>query len=665
MPTSTSSTPQSSSSAPTDPYAHTSIGAQPLTHASFSPASSTYSPTLFKQQQTIIVHQKSPLLLATPPQITRALSYSHPFLLPLNKLVGLLSWTTEDPWESFLLVAGFWAITIYGDQIIRFAGPVLVVIALIMGMYSRRYSPLSSSWSSSADKPSKHRRGESEANNTPHAATSKDSTTSVTRHQKSLDEVVDTLRVFTSRCNILLDPFLRLTDFLSTQRTATTSSTRASLMTLFIRIVLVTPLWYLLTLRPLYIITTRRVILTFGTIVLSWHSRPARVARAILWRSRFVRRTVSLLTGLSFSDSSGPNAAQSAAAAAAAAAAAKYKSGKSKSNPLLVAAQKEGVRFTFSLWENQRRWLGIGWTTSMLAYERPAWTDEELNPAPPKDKFVLPEVEGGVARWRWIEGSRWTLEGVDDVRDNDDEDDDSDEVESKTDTYGTSAADENSKPQLNSAASKNQNDSDKMSIKTTASKASDTGKKSSSASKNKGYSDDGGWIYYDTKWRFPRRGVDGWGKYTRRRKWLRDAELVEITPASTPSVEQAPVLPQTPTKGATSAASSQPMQKQGSKQEHAQDDASTTGSKPRTGGGGGWFSRSRNSSKASTTSSASGSSTVVEGGAADNGSFSLSVHEKDRLDTDDDGFVPMPFRGRQAPLDRDWAVGEDAAMELG
>ena len=29
------------------------------------------------------------------------------------------------------------------------------------------------------------------------------------------------------------------------------------------------------------------------------------------------------------------------------------------------------------------------------------------------------------------------------------------------------------------------------------------------------------------QWRDGRRGVDGWGKYTRRRKWYRNAELVE------------------------------------------------------------------------------------------------------------------------------------------
>ena len=73
-----------------------------------------------------------------------------------------------------------------------------------------------------------------------------------------------------------------------------------------------------------------------------------------------------------------------------------------------------GIRFTFTLFENQRRWLGIGWTSSMLAYERASWTDEHLNPAPSKDHFELPEVEGGHARWRWISGSDWRIDGVDD-----------------------------------------------------------------------------------------------------------------------------------------------------------------------------------------------------------------------------------------------------------
>lgn len=34
------------------------------------------------------------------------------------------------------------------------------------------------------------------------------------------------------------------------------------------------------------------------------------------------------------------------------------------------------------------------------------------------------------------------------------------------------------------------------------------------------------------KWNDGRRGQDGWGRYTRRRKWYRDAELVEMPPGT-------------------------------------------------------------------------------------------------------------------------------------
>ncbi|KAK7703972.1 hypothetical protein SLS57_010706 [Botryosphaeria dothidea] len=221
----------------------------PPTYAAFSPITLGHLPATTKQRSTILVHQKSPLLAATPPQVTRALAYSHPFLLPLNKFVGLLSWTTGDPWESFLFIAAFWAITLYGDTVMRFAGPIVAVAGIILGMYTRRYSPLSSTgWT--GEKAKGHKRGSSVASES---------------HQKSLEDIVDTLKLFTSRCNILLDPFIRLTDFLSTQRTATSATTRPALTTLFIRILFLTPFWLVFTLPPLRLLTTRRIVLAFGT----------------------------------------------------------------------------------------------------------------------------------------------------------------------------------------------------------------------------------------------------------------------------------------------------------------------------------------------------------------------------------------------------------------
>ncbi|KAI0116076.1 Pex24p-domain-containing protein [Hypoxylon sp. NC0597] len=468
----------------------------PPTYASFSPANLSSAASAAKRRSTILVHQKSPLLLATPPQVTRALAYSHPFLLPLNKLVGLLTWTTGDPWESFLLLVIFWAAVQYGDVVVRFAGPIVVVMGIIGGMYGRRYSPLSSSgWAehpSMANNKDKKTPGASTGGGTNGQHQRNASEHTSTRHQKTLDEIVDTVKVFTTRCNILLEPLLEMTDFLSTQRTATSATTRPALTTLFVRILAITPVWIALTLPPLRIITTKRVILAFGTLILTWHSRVCRVSRTLLWRSATMRRLARLVTGLQFEEpaKSKPNGANGNQANPTIASKAKEPSEAAKISPSALTealkrsnrsgAKDSGVRFTFIIYENQRRWLGLGWTNSLFAYERAAWTDEHNNPVPPKDEFELPEVEDGHAKWRWVEGSKWRVDGAPDL----------DEADYDTD-----------------------------------------------AGKN-------GWIYYDNKWQNGRRGSDGWGRWTRRRKWYRDAELVEISDeAASPPPPELPARP--------------------------------------------------------------------------------------------------------------------------
>ncbi|KAK1836747.1 integral peroxisomal membrane peroxin-domain-containing protein [Podospora conica] len=530
----------------------------PPTYAAFSPATLTSTTpsaaSAAKRRSTILVHQKSPLLLATPPQITRALAYSHPFLLPLNRLVGLLTWTTADPWESFLLVALFWASVLYGDTVVRLAGPVVLVLILIAGMYGRRFSPLSSSGHSEP--------GQGTSDGTTLAATDAKSAAAAkkavksknlsvdglpdkngkatggggapaggghkrnqgsisevtnTRHQKTLDEIVETLKEFTARCNIMLEPLLELTDFLSTQRTPTSATTRPALTTLFVRILLCTPFWFLLTLPPLRIITTRRVILLFGTLALTWHARVMRVARVILWRSASLRRVMALVTGLQFeepihtfttttttetpatisTESSNTTTTSTASTTTTTNGTPVVRNRESELTKALRRARgghDAGVRFTFIIYENQRRWVGLGWTTSLFAYERPAWTDEHNNGVPPRDEFELPEVDdsGGTSmRWQWVEGSRWRVDGVPDE-----------------------------------------------------------------AVKEAGWDYDApggrmGWVYYDNKWQNGRRGQDGWGRWTRRRKWFRDAELVEAeatpTPTATPVINQPPPRTDRPT----------------------------------------------------------------------------------------------------------------------
>ncbi|KAK8029745.1 hypothetical protein PG993_011036 [Apiospora rasikravindrae] len=471
------------------PIIENPYGAVPPTYAAFSSTNLSTTATAAARRSTILVHQKSPLLLATPPQVTRALAYSHPFLLPLNKLAGLLSWTTGDAWESFLLLVVFWATVQYGDFLVRFAGPIVVVMGIIGGMYGRRYSPLSSSgwgehpsWASSSSSKSSKKSSVAEGSAAGGASGKKGehqrnkSESTNTRHQKTLDEIVDTVKVFTTRCNILLEPLLLMTDFLSTQRTATSATTRPALTAMFVRILAVTPVWVILTLPPLRIITTKRVIMLFGTLVLSWHSRICKVSRTLLWRSATVRRIARWVTGLEFE---GPQKLTKDAVNGKTLARSNATKKSQSTSALTTLLQRSrsgfssgketGVRFTFILYENQRRWVGLGWTNNLFAYERAAWTDEHNNEVPPKDEFALPEVEDGHAAWRWVKGSKWRVDGVPDVQDEHDYD--------------------------------------------------------SEAGKN-------GWIYYDNKWNNGRRGADGWGRWTRRRKWYRDAELVEVNGGS-------------------------------------------------------------------------------------------------------------------------------------
>lgn len=584
---------------PSDPSSQQAWDPNPPTYAAFSPTTTSGYSATAKQRSTIIVHKKSPLLVATPPQITRALAHSHPFLLPLNKLAGLLSWSTPDPWESFLMLAIFWGGTLYGSEIIRFASPIIVVVALILAMYSRRYSPLSST-SKTGDKHSGkgHKKEASDA----------------ASHHQTLDEIVDTLQELTARCTILLDPFLNLTEFLSTQTTPTAATTRPALTTLFIRVILVTPFWIILTLPPFYILTPRRVILAFGTIALTWHSKPARVCRVILWRSVFMRKAASFVTGLKFDTS--PNA----------------KTGsllrpvfgsrsKSQSDFATEAASKKkpdssGVRFTFILYENQRRWIGLGWTTSLFAYERGPWTDEHLNPAPSKDDFELPEVEGGLSQWRWIEGSEWRIE------------------------HGDTKSNKTPASQSKSGATKS------------------SGKETAD--------DGGGWIYYDNRWDDGRR-EDGWGRYTRRRKWYRDAELVEATTSAEATPVELPAQPmRTQPIRDTEEEKTTKAKEAGSSDDTPTAAPSTTSPIDVPGAGGAKAGDGSNGSKSSAPKKSSGwfskreRSDSKSSSGRNTGQFSARS-DRSRDGPEDD----VHDQWREPPPHRTFSVQEEVAMRLG
>ena len=78
-------------------------------------------------------------------------------------------------------------------------------------------------------------------------------------------------------------------------------------------------------------------------------------------------------------------------------------------------APVQSLRFLFTIYENQRWWVGLDWTAALLPAERPSWCSASQLPIPPPNAFTLPEdttiylpdAKGNktkrTAMWKWEE----------------------------------------------------------------------------------------------------------------------------------------------------------------------------------------------------------------------------------------------------------------------
>ncbi|KAK9365426.1 integral peroxisomal membrane peroxin-domain-containing protein [Lipomyces kononenkoae] len=354
-------------------------------------------------------HQTSPLLTQTPPAVTRALSLAYPYIVAADRAAALLTWTSSDIWASFLVVAAWSGIVLHWETLIQYGGHLLAVGGVAAYVYFHNV---------------------------------------VDREQKehpTLDAIIHTLTTLTTRLDMFFSPVTSL------------SLTSRDLSRLLFTTLFLSPLYLILS---FYILTPRSILLIVGVYVLTYHSLPARVTRSILWRSRFARLMSFYLTGLDFSRRKrGPSHALEVPIVPTATQS--YSTSLAEDvvhgihqrpyNAQNPSKHGDGVRFTYVVYENQRKWLGIGWTANLLAYERTPWTDEFLNECPSPEEFTLPDAEGTGMRWKWVD-HQWHVD--------------------------------------------------------------------------ESNGDEEGWLYYDNTWKKPSK-EDAFGKYTRRRRWIRNAELVE------------------------------------------------------------------------------------------------------------------------------------------
>lgn len=364
--------------------------------------------------------QTSPLLSLTPPSVAKALIRAYPYLLIVNKALLVATWTNDDYWVNAVIMCLYTFSVVYFETLMTWLGHLILVLLVVM------YSVL-------------NKKIMEETNLRP-----------------TLDDVIQALSTTCIKADILLTPV------------TTMALTAYDIKRLLFTTVFLTPVYLVLT---FLLVPPRTILLVLGLFLMSYHSSFMRVTRKMVWRLKAARILCFYLTGLDF--------LQARNSSLFAAAFAKVQKAGSEL-PKLGGGFSTPVRFTYVIYENQRRWLGIGWTSNLLTYERAPWTDEFLNESSLVEAFELPNADNsltsagddepslGGARWRWVDKT-WRLDLTNDGA-------------------------------ITLAPGKR--------AKTTVQPTSDEG-----------------FIYTDNVWKKPST-EDSYSKYTRRRRWIRTAELV-------------------------------------------------------------------------------------------------------------------------------------------
>ena len=155
----------------------------------------------------------------------------------------------------------------------------------------------------------------------------------------------------------LLIPYLRLPDS----------------QPLLLRLSLAWPIWLLITHK---ILPPNKIMVVLGTAVLCWSAPWARVICIALWRSRTVRQLSGYIVGHDLSDYP-VIPVEEVVSAPSAPPTERERREKHEKRQASTSSIKDvlggGIKITQTLYQSQRRWIGIGWTSNLFPNEKPAW----------------------------------------------------------------------------------------------------------------------------------------------------------------------------------------------------------------------------------------------------------------------------------------------------
>ncbi|KAH9485290.1 Peroxisomal membrane protein PEX30 [Psilocybe cubensis] len=268
-----------------------------------------------------------------------------------------------------------------------------------------------------------------------------------------------------------------------------------------------------------FLVSFRVICALGGTTLLTWRAPWAIVLRATAWRSAWLRWSLYKIWAF-LSGEPLPERIYS------------FQPSTDSLTPV------QSLRFLFTIYENQRWWVGLDWTAALLPGERPSWCSSSHHPLSPPNAFSLPpnttiyleDEKGGklkrTATWKWEEPEwrvvvRRTGGGL-----------------SRVERPLPSIKDESpNSSRLLKAASRLRDPGSNITVN--SSSTFDTNKglvgntdvdyDSQDPTDTPGeepLTDIDGWVYGDNKWE-GQSNRGGMGKYTRYRRWTRVAVVFE------------------------------------------------------------------------------------------------------------------------------------------
>lgn len=434
---------------------------------------------------------------ATPPPLTLHLVPLAPYIHRVRRLADILSWSA--PWEeSVLVLALWWSLCLFSDLTLKCA-PLLSLFPA--HLFARFFLPVAvlfvlglRHWSDPV------------ASAPPPLATE-------------------------SLIHALVDDLAAIHALLPDQSFPSPSLT----------LIRIAAFLYLPYLVLTYLVPLRICIAIAGTLVLIHRAHWARNARAALARSAHLRwasyHLYALLSGAPLPAPPTPSPPPEYASRPASGATVYTTAPSHPDDDPSAPRPSPPLRFLFTVYENQRWWVGLDWTAALLPGERPSWCSASQLPLPPPSTFSLPSsttsfVPVGkhgrakrVARWTWEE-PEWRVvvrkEGHDGLfrvektppKDKESPDDSGTAARMlraarRRDSSGSGPSES---PERDKKPPADQHVPDPSII---------------SAHEDDIVTDPDGWVYGDNKWEGA-SSKGGMGKYTRYRRWTRIAILTEI-----------------------------------------------------------------------------------------------------------------------------------------